>query len=185
MTTPGARQAGLGTRAKADSFSQRGTTRRIWAGPCSSRPPVCRASRQLTSPRHRRVSVRRSASTVATSGGPGSKSHRSTLSPVMTSHQSRAESADIAEGEVQDAPAVRHDLEVDVAVDVPHQQMWVEVLVAELGDPAHAPSTDRLDDRPQLSTGRRQGVAGAPAMLVALDHAGAGQGLQARREHGR
>ena len=71
----------------------------------SGRP--CGAPVQLRSPRQTRVSVRRSASTVAATGWPGSKSQRSTPSPVITSHQSLAASGTSRKREPKHRPAGR------------------------------------------------------------------------------
>jgi hypothetical protein len=45
---------------------------------------------------------------------------------------------------------------LDVAVHVPQQQFGVEVLVAELANPANAPGTECHDDRLELSPSRCQ-----------------------------
>jgi predicted metalloprotease len=75
----------------------------------------------------------------------------------------------------------------DGAVDVPHQQVRIEVLLAELADPAGAPRTQRVDDARQLLPAGRQRIGRATVDLGAIDHADPGQRLEAsgqqRRRH--
>ena len=79
----------------------------------------------------------------------GVESHRSTPSAVITNHQLRA-APNVAEAEAQHGPAGWDGVQVNVAVDVPHQQVRVQVLVPEDGHPAGAPLPESLDDRAQL-----------------------------------
>jgi hypothetical protein len=62
---------------------------------------------------------------------------------------------------------------VDVAVHVPQQELRVEVLVAELADPADTPGTERLDHRRQLKAGRGQDVSHALSAVLPVHDAGA------------
>ena len=146
--------------------------------PRSTSSPERSTVAQSTSPRHSRVRVRRPASTVTRGGSPGSTSQTSTPSPVTTIHHRRAAGSTSGKHEGDDRAPVGHRLGVDVAVDVPQQQVRVQVLVAELGHPADAPPADGLDDRLELPAGLGEPVADPVALLAALDDAGPHQGVQ-------
>jgi hypothetical protein len=97
--------------------------------------------------------------------------------PILRGH--------VGEGEAEHRAAGRYGVEVDVAVQVPHQQVGVVVIVAELRHPAQAPLPERLDDGPELFAGRGEGVGDLPALVVPLDDAGPDQGLEPRRQQRR
>jgi hypothetical protein len=73
------------------------------------------------------------------------------------------------------------------AVDVPHQQVRIEVLVAEFADPAHPPATECVDHLAEFPTALAQRIGGAAVDLLALHHPRAHQRLepfrQQRRRH--
>ena len=60
--------------------------------------------------------------------------------------------------------------EVDIAVEVPQQQLRVEVHVAEFAGPAHPPGAERLDDRSQLLARLGEFVGDLPAVVVTCHH---------------
>ena len=66
----------------------------------------------------------------------------------------------------------------DVSVDVPQQQVGIEVLVTDLGYPADAPRSERLDNRFQLLAGPTQLIADPAAVLPPFDDTRPDQGLQ-------
>ena len=66
---------------------------------------------------------------------------------------------DVGKRELHDVPSGRDDVMVDVAVHVPQQQLGVQILVADLTDPAGAPDAQRLDHRPELAPSQGQDVA--------------------------
>lgn len=75
---------------------------------------------------------------------------------------------DVREAHQHHRAARRQRRLVDVAVHVPHEQVRVEVGVAELGHPAGAPPAEGLDDRQQLAARRRERVRHAAVRVAAL-----------------
>src|SRR5262245_41266421 len=98
-------------------------------------------------------------------------------------------SGHIAEGELDDGSARRYRAEVDVAMDIPHEKVRIEVLVPEIGHPADAPLSERLDDRTEFLPRGCQGVADPVAFLEPLDDPSTDKrpqpGGQQRRRHPR
>jgi hypothetical protein len=61
--------------------------------------------------------------------------------------------------------------------DVPHQQVRIEVPVAEVADPADAPRAERFDDIDEFFSAWRKRVCRAAIGLGAFYHPGADQRL--------
>ena len=91
----------------------------------------------------------------------------------------------VGEPELHDRPLRRDGPVVDVAVHVPQQQLGIEVLVADLADPADAPHSQRLDHRLQLAAGRRQDIPHVVAIAAPVDHARPDQLVQPLGQQGR
>ena len=100
---------------------------------CGARPA------HVGSPRHTSVSARRLPVTVTAGSWPGSTSQTSVSCRVITSHQSRCPRGTSGKRKWTTVRPVGDRGLVDVAVHVPQQQLRVEVLVAQLADPADCP----------------------------------------------
>ena len=82
--------------------------------------------------------------TVAVTSNPGSKSQTSTFPSATTSHQRAAFGLDVAEPQREHGALPRPRVHRHLALHVPQQQVRVEVLLAELADPADAPLAQRV-----------------------------------------
>lgn len=88
----------------------------------------------------------------------------------------------VSEGEPDDGTPGWNDVEVDMAMHVPQQQLGVEILVAQLADPADAPLADSADHGVQLAPGRGEHVPHVVALGAPLDDAGPDELLQPLRQ---
>jgi hypothetical protein len=74
----------------------------------------------------------------------------------------------------------------DGATHVPHQQVRVEVLLAEFADPANPPGAQCVDDVGEFLAAGRQRICCATVEFLTLDDTGTGQRLQPfRQQRGR
>ena len=108
----------------------------------------------------------------------GSKSQTSASPSATTSHHRDAFGATPSRWNASVVRDRGHSVDRDGAADVPHQQMRVEVLLAEFADPAHAPGAKRVDHIGELLSALGQRVRRAAVDFGAFDDTGAGQRLQ-------
>src|SRR6185312_7191430 len=74
---------------------------------------------------------------------------------------------------------------VDVTMQIPHQQLGIEVFIADPTDPAHSPGTEIFHDCPELLARGSQPVLDFMSIMAALDDAGTSKVMQPLGEQAR
>ena len=177
--------SGRGTAAKLPGRNQAGIRRRIRSGPVIVTDSARRASIQVRSPRQISTRLRSGPATVAATSCPGSASQTSTSSGRQHDPPLPLPGREVGEVEPHHRRAGWHQGRIHVAVQVPHQQLRVEVDIAEHPGPAHPPGPEQLDRRAQLLAGPGRRVDHLAAVPAALDHAAGDQLVEALRQQGR